>query len=78
MLNLQSLSSLNPGQIATVKAVRVNSIHFYFRLSALGFRSGKQLLVIRIAPLNGPMHLRIGNTEIILRKNDANMIEVLA
>ncbi|NQY51349.1 MAG: ferrous iron transport protein A [Piscirickettsiaceae bacterium] len=73
---LQSLSSLHPGQIATVQAIRVYSTGFHFRLSALGFKLGKKLLVIRIAPLNGPIHLRIGNTEIMLRRNDANMIEV--
>jgi len=77
MSDLQSLSSLRPGQTATIHAVHTDTSGFHFRLNALGFRSGKPLLVIRIAPLNGPMHLRLGNTEVMLRQDDANMIEVL-
>ena len=78
MSYLQSLSSLRPGQAATVQAIHIDSTGFHFRLNALGFKEGKQLLVIRVAPLKGPMHLRLGNTEVMLRQNDANMIKVLS
>jgi ferrous iron transport protein A len=78
MLQLQRLSLLQAGQTATVQAIHTDTNGFHFRLNALGFRAGKELLVIRIAPLKGPMHLRLGNTEVMLRQEDANMIEVLA
>ncbi len=77
MSNLQSLSSLHPGQTATVKTIYTDNTGFHLQLNALGMKLGKQLLVIRIAPLNGPMHLLLGNTEVMLRQDDANMIEVL-
>ncbi len=77
MSDLQRLSSLRPGQQATIQAVHTDTSGFHFRLNALGFRLGKDLLVIRTAPLNGPMHLRLGNTEVMLRQSDADMIEVL-
>lgn len=76
MLNLQRLSSLKPGQSATVQALHVDT-GFQYRLNALGFKIGKKLQLIRIAPFNGPLHLRLGNTEVMLRKFDADMIEVL-
>lgn len=76
MTILHRLSSLTAGQIATVQALHVDSA-FQFRLHALGFRIGKTLQVIRMAPFNGPLHLRLGNTEVMLRQQDAEKIEVL-
>lgn len=76
MTTLHRLSSLSPGQSATVQALHVDS-GFQFRLNALGFRIGKSLKLIRIAPFNGPLHLKLGNTEVMLRQQDAANIEVL-
>lgn len=76
MTLLQPLSSLTAGQTATVQALHVDS-GFRFRLHALGFRTGKTLQVIRTAPFDGPLHLRLGNTEVMLRQQDAANIEVL-
>jgi ferrous iron transport protein A len=76
MSNLSRLSALIPGQTATVQAIHVDSA-FKFRLNALGFRIGKPLELVRIAPFNGPLHIKLGNTEVMLRKQDADMIEVL-
>ncbi len=70
------LSTLSVGQTATVQALHVDSA-FQFRLHALGFRIGKPLQVIRMAPFHGPLHLRLGNTEVMLRQQDAEKIEVL-
>jgi ferrous iron transport protein A len=76
MTNLAPLSVLTPGQTATVQALHVDS-GFQFRLNALGFRIGKPIELIRIAPFNGPFHIKLGNTEVMLRQKDAEMIEVL-
>lgn len=76
MTILQRLSSLTAGQTATVQALHVDN-GFQFRLHALGFRIGKTLEVIRTAPFNGPLQLRLGNTEVMLRQQDAKNIEVL-
>lgn len=72
----QRLSSLTMGQSATVQALHVDN-GFQYRLNALGFRIGKSLKVIRIAPFNGPIQLRVGNTDVMLRHQDAMRIEVL-
>ena len=76
MTTLYSLSALSPGQSATVQALHVDS-GFQFRLNALGFRIGKPLELIRIAPFNGPLHIKLGNTEVMLRQQDAANIKVL-
>jgi len=76
MTSLRTLSSLSAGQSATIQALHVDS-GFEYRLNALGFRIGKQIQVIRIGPFNGPLHLRLGNTEVMLRQHDANMVEVV-
>ena len=72
----QRLSTLTTGESATVQALHVDT-GFQYRLNALGFRIGKSLQVIRIAPFNGPLQLRIGTTDVMLRRQDAEKIEVL-
>lgn len=76
MKQIQTLSSLVAGQTATVQALHTD-LGFQFRLNALGFRIGKPIKVIRTAPFNGPLHLKLGNTEVMLRQQDADNIEVL-
>lgn len=76
MNQLSPLSALIPGQTATVQALHVDS-GFQFRLNALGFRIGKTIELVRIAPFNGPFHIKLGNTEVMLRQQDAKMIEVV-
>jgi len=76
MATPQPLSSLQAGQSAILQAFHFDT-GFQYRLNALGFRIGKKLHVIRIAPFNGPLQLRIGNTDIMLRQQDAQHIEVL-
>ncbi len=46
------------------------------RLQALGFRSGKDIEIIRKASFGGPVQVRIGTTDILLRQAEATLIEV--
>ncbi|MFA6119920.1 MAG: FeoA family protein [Sideroxydans sp.] len=46
------------------------------RLQALGFRSGKDIEIIRKAIFGGPVQVRIGTTDILLRQTEAALIEV--
>lgn len=48
------------------------------RLQALGFRSGKDIEIIRKASFGGPVQVRIGTTDILLRQTEAALIEVRA
>jgi ferrous iron transport protein A len=69
------LSELQPGQQATIQAISVDTSLFH-RLSALGFRIGKNIQLIRRASFNGPLHVRIGTTDVMLRCSEAQHIQI--
>jgi ferrous iron transport protein A len=75
LTNTQYLDSLEPGQVATIQKVAVDEA-LYQRLAALGFRVGKSVAVIRRASFNGPLQVRVGNTDIILRRSEAHRIKI--
>lgn len=76
MKTIQLLPDMKVGDTATIQAFHVDT-EFKYRLNGLGLRIGKTFEVICHAPFNGPLQLRIGSTELMLRKRDAHMIEVL-
>lgn len=69
------LSHLHPGQEATIAAIHAGS-EVGLRLAALGFRIGKRLRVMRRGFLSGPLHVRLGTTDVIIRRQDALQIHV--
>jgi len=69
------LDALTPGQTAIIDRIHAEQA-LSQRLSALGFRAGKKLEVIRQAAFNGPLHVRIGSTDVIIRLLDAKAIHV--
>lgn len=69
------LALLKPGQIATISEVHAEE-GLHQRLLALGFRSGRQVTMIRGAWFQGPLHVRIGTTEMMLRRSEAHAISV--
>jgi ferrous iron transport protein A len=69
------LNSLKPGESAVIDSIDADQA-LYQRLNALGFRSGKYLQVIRQAAFNGPLHVRIGSTDVIIRTEDARAIQL--
>jgi ferrous iron transport protein A len=71
-----ALSDLLPGHSATVVALRTDDMALHQRLLALGLRIGRQVLVVRRAPFGGPLQLRIGATDILIRRADATPIRV--
>jgi len=75
MTTLTSLSSLQAGDEAIIQALHVEE-GFLHRLNGLGLRIGRSFEIIRCAPFNGPLHIRIGSTELMLRRQDAALIEV--
>lgn len=74
---MQLLSQLKIGQNATITAIEADEYLFH-RLSALGFRVGKPLSIIRRANFNGPLHVRLGTTDVILRDSEATRIRINA
>lgn len=71
----QHLDSLKAGESATIQSISADETLFH-RLAALGFRIGKRIELVRCASFNGPLHVRIGNTDIMLRRSEAKRIEV--
>lgn len=70
-----SLSSLKPGETALISNINADNSLFH-RLAALGFRTGKKVELVRRASFSGPLHVRIGSTDIILRRTEASRIQV--
>ena len=48
----------------------------YHRLAALGLRPGKKVRLLRRAPFGGPLQLRVGMTEVMLRPGEAQCVRV--
>ncbi|MCX7108738.1 MAG: FeoA family protein [Proteobacteria bacterium] len=69
------LSSLHPGDSAIIRAISAEE-GLHHRLLALGFRIGKEIHLIRRAWFSGPLQVRIGMTEVIMRRSDADKIRV--
>lgn len=74
---MQVLSQLGIGQQAVISSIEAEESLFH-RLTALGFRVGKKLRIMRRANFNGPLHVRLGTTDIILRENEASHIRIQA
>jgi ferrous iron transport protein A len=70
------LLSLRPGDEATVAAIHADS-GLRQRLTALGFRPGRRLALIRCGTFAGPLHVRLGTTDVIMRRKQAAQIQVL-
>lgn len=74
-MSLAELSALPLGTTASILEISTETV-LEHRLQALGFRVGKQISVIRKAWLGGPLHVRIGTTEVMMRRCDARVIQV--
>jgi ferrous iron transport protein A len=71
-----TLAALHPGDTATIVSIHAEEA-LHLRLLALGFRSGKQIELIRKASFSGPLQVRVGTTDVMLRRVEAAKIEVL-
>jgi len=70
-----TLSTLLPGQQAIVLSINAPEfLHQRFR--AMGFRIGRPVRLMRGAAFRGPLQVRLGPTDVIIRRIDACMIEV--
>jgi ferrous iron transport protein A len=72
-----NLNSLKEGESAIIRAISAEGT-LYHRLVGLGFRVGKPVAVIRHGRFKGPLQVRIGNTDIIMRRSDAERIRIIA
>ncbi len=70
-----TLAALQPGELATIVSIHAEEA-LHLRLLALGFRTGTQIEMIRKASFSGPLHVRVGTTDVMLRRKEAAKIEV--
>ena len=76
-MTVVKLSSLAQGESGVIAALHIEG-ELYHRLAAMGFRIGKRVEILRLGRFSGPLHLRIGTTDLMLRRNDASKIDVTA
>ena len=75
IMSATTLAALHPGDIATIVSIHAEEA-LHLRLLALGFRTGKQIELIRKASFSGPLQVRIGTTDVMLRRIEAAKISV--
>lgn len=69
------LDTVEVGQ--NVKIIKLNTKgKLMHKLLDMGFVPDTVIQIVRVAPLNDPMELKIHNYHISLRKSEANLIEV--
>jgi ferrous iron transport protein A len=74
-MSATTLAALHPGDLATIVSIHAEEA-LHLRLLALGFRTGNQVELIRKASFSGPLQVRIGTTDVMLRRNEAAKIRV--
>jgi ferrous iron transport protein A len=73
---MTSLAKLVPGDQATIAGIRADAA-LRQRLAALGFRIGQRVELVRRGVFSGPLHVRLGTTDVILRRRQAAQIDVV-
>lgn len=68
-----SLNHFLMGDLGRITAID-SDIDLSQRLTALGLREGCQIRVLRKASFGGPLHVRVGTTELIMRRSEAQRI----
>lgn len=76
MISTQRLSELKEGQKAIITKIYGKGA-FKRRLLEMGFIPGKEIEVIKFAPLKDPIEYKIMNSLISLRRSEADLIEVV-
>ncbi len=71
----------NLSRLGTGEAAHITGIHapddIRQRLQAMGLRTGREAQVIRCTRL-GPMQIRVGSVDLIMRRCDAARVEIAA
>lgn len=70
-----TLEQLSIGDRAHITAVEGND-SMRSRMFALGLRRGREVAMIRKAARNGPLQVRVGSTDVILRRREARRVRL--
>ena len=72
---MKTLSELSIGQSATVVSVHAEAV-LRRRLLDMGITPGCRIRLIKVAPLGDPLEIRLRSYELLIRKEEAALIEV--
>ena len=70
-----TLNLLKAGEVAKIASVTADEA-LKARISGLGLRIGQEVAVIRRARMGGPLQVRVGHTDILMRPEQANLINL--
>lgn len=70
----KKLSELRPGDRAVI--VKFEDDETYIKLMEMGCLPGESILLDQVAPLGGPIRIRVSGYSLSLRKDEAESIEV--
>ena len=70
-----TLDQLPTGESATVAAVDGEPA-LRMRIEAMGLRAGRRVQVVRRARLGGPLQVRVGLTDLIIRPVQARLVRL--
>lgn len=76
-MSMVRLSELAIGQQGIIGDMDAEE-QFRQRLQSLGFRTGKEVRLIRQALFGGPLQVRVGSVNVMLRRCDAASIQIWA
>ena len=71
-----TLSTLPAGRCGTIVQIDAG-IELSARMRALGLLPGRRVKVIRRSPFQGPIQVRAGQTDLIIRRSEAAAIQLL-
>ncbi|MEQ8350615.1 MAG: FeoA family protein [Leptospiraceae bacterium] len=70
-----TLADLNPGQTGIIHSLD-DSDPFLFRLAELGFVPGETVQVLKRAPLGDPLEVRVMDSSMCIRMEQARRIQM--
>lgn len=70
------LSDLNTGKAATIDFIH-GSASLKARIKAMGLSIGQEVVIVRRAVMNGPLQVRVGNTDLLIRQDQADLIYIV-
>ncbi len=76
MAPFATLEHLRPGHRGCIAGIAEIDERIRARMFALGLRIGREVAVIRRAGLGGPLHVRVGSTELMMRRREAGLVQL--
>ncbi|MCB1737638.1 MAG: ferrous iron transport protein A [Gammaproteobacteria bacterium] len=69
------MNELPLGQTAVVRAIGGDA-ELRARIQSMGLRAGRQIAVMRRSRYGGPLQVRIGTTDLLIRPQQALLVEI--